>query len=157
MLSYQIISIGSSGLGISVPAIACFSLYHLVVTGVKVYCLYSKLSSNAIEKASKNSKIVEAIGLPIVRGPWYDADLAVGHRRKSVSCTFPVSGPHGSAIFHLKAIRAGGLLIIFLAFIILHLKLAQYFFVCIFLKLPTNCFVCEQDLKIGYVKLWISC
>jgi hypothetical protein len=84
-------------------------VYQLVFTGTKIYFLYSKWFSKAIEKASENSKIIEAIGLPIVRGPWYDASLAVGHRRRSVSCTFPVSGPHGSAIFQLKAIRVGGL------------------------------------------------
>ncbi|CAL9183544.1 unnamed protein product, partial [Musa hybrid cultivar] len=62
----------------------------------------------AIEKASQNQQIVESLGLPIVRGPWYDASLAVGHKRHSVSCTFPVSGPQGSGIFQLKAIRQGG-------------------------------------------------
>ncbi|KAF3335804.1 hypothetical protein FCM35_KLT20311 [Carex littledalei] len=77
------------------------------LTSVNDLAIFHGCSSNAIEKASKNSKIVEAIGLPIVRGAWYDASLAVGHRRKSVSCTFPVSGPHGSAILQLKAIRAG--------------------------------------------------
>lgn len=64
--------------------------------------------SKAIEKATENQEVVEAIGVPIVRGPWYDASLAVGHRRGSVSCTFPVSGPQGSGIFQFKAIRNGG-------------------------------------------------
>lgn len=64
--------------------------------------------SKAIEKASRNQQIVESLGLPIVRGPWYDASLAVGYRRHSVSSTFPVSGPHGTGIFQLKAIRQGG-------------------------------------------------
>ncbi|XP_008800568.2 uncharacterized protein LOC103714897 isoform X1 [Phoenix dactylifera] len=68
---------------------------------------FGDLESKAIEEASQNQKIIETIGVPIVRGPWYDASLAVGHRRRSVSCTFPVSGPQGSGIFQLKAIRHG--------------------------------------------------
>ncbi|XP_062193195.1 uncharacterized protein LOC133896613 [Phragmites australis] len=61
----------------------------------------------AIGKATDNPEVVEAIGVPIVRGPWYDASLAGGHRRRSVSCTFPVSGPHGSGFLQIKAIRNG--------------------------------------------------
>lgn len=63
--------------------------------------------SKALEKASKNKAIIEAIGEPIVRGPWYNASLGVAHQRHSVSCTFPVSGPQGSGIFQLKAVRNG--------------------------------------------------
>lgn len=65
--------------------------------------------SKAIERASKNQAIIEAIGEPIERGPWYNASLAVAHKRQSVSCTFPVSGPQGTGIFQLKAVRNGGL------------------------------------------------
>ncbi|KAK4385416.1 hypothetical protein Sango_2665600 [Sesamum angolense] len=69
--------------------------------------IYHSCSSKALEKASKNQAIIEAIGEPIVRGPWYNASLAVAHKRHSVSCTFPVSGPQGSGIFQLKAVRNG--------------------------------------------------
>ncbi|XP_038975514.1 uncharacterized protein LOC103717947 [Phoenix dactylifera] len=69
--------------------------------------IFHGCTSKAIEKASQNQKIVEALGEPIVRGPWYDATLAVGHRRHTVSCTFPVSGPQGTGIFQLKAVRSG--------------------------------------------------
>ncbi|WOK94913.1 hypothetical protein Cni_G03618 [Canna indica] len=69
--------------------------------------IFHGCSSKAIEEASQNQQIVESLGLPIVRGPWYDASLAIGHRRHSVSCTFPVSGPQGSGIFMLKALRQG--------------------------------------------------
>lgn len=62
-----------------------------------------------MEKASKSQVIIDAIGEPIVRGPWYNASLAVAHRRHSVSCTFPVSGPLGTGIFQLKAVCNGGL------------------------------------------------
>jgi hypothetical protein len=65
--------------------------------------------SKALEKASKNKALIDAIGEPIVRGPWYNASLAVAHKRHSVSCTFPVSGPQGSGVFQLKAVRNGGL------------------------------------------------
>lgn len=61
-----------------------------------------------MEKASKNQMVIDAIGEPIVRGPWYNASLAVAHKRHSVSCTFPVSGPQGTGIFQLKAVRNGG-------------------------------------------------
>ncbi|GJT53173.1 hypothetical protein Tco_0988227 [Tanacetum coccineum] len=47
--------------------------------------------------------VAYAIGEPIARGPWYNASLAVTHKRHSVSCTFPVSGPQGSGIFQLRA------------------------------------------------------
>lgn len=64
--------------------------------------------SKAMEKASKSQAIIDAIGEPIERGPWYNASLAVAHKRHSVSCTFPVSGPQGIGILQLKAIRNGG-------------------------------------------------
>lgn len=67
--------------------------------------IYHGCSSKAMEKASNNEKIINALGEPIVRGPWYNASLAVSHQRQSVSCTFPVSGPQGSGIFQLKAVR----------------------------------------------------
>lgn len=56
-----------------------------------------------------NSKaMIEAIGEPIEKGPWYNASLAVSHQRHSVSCSFPVIGPQGTGILHLKAVRNGG-------------------------------------------------
>ncbi|KAL7198501.1 hypothetical protein ACSBR2_020900 [Camellia fascicularis] len=69
--------------------------------------IYHGCSSKAMERASKNQAIIDAIGEPIVRGPWYNASLAVAHKRHSVSCSFPVSGPQGSGIFQLKAVRNG--------------------------------------------------
>ncbi|KAI3470739.1 hypothetical protein Pfo_027402 [Paulownia fortunei] len=69
--------------------------------------IYHGCSSKAMEKASKNLAIIEAIGEPIVRGPWYNASLAVAHKRQSVSCSFPVSGPQGTGMFQLKAVRSG--------------------------------------------------
>ncbi|KAF3961927.1 hypothetical protein ACB098_12G143600 [Castanea mollissima] len=69
--------------------------------------IYNSCSSKALEKASKNKALLDAIGEPIVKGPWYNASLAVAHKRKSVSCTFPVSGPQGSGVFQLKAVRNG--------------------------------------------------
>ncbi|KAF2307141.1 hypothetical protein GH714_025069 [Hevea brasiliensis] len=68
-----------------------------------------KEASKAMEKASKNQAIKDAIGEPIAKGPWYNASLAVAHKRHSVSCTFPVSGPRGNGVFQLKAVRNGGL------------------------------------------------
>ncbi|KAI3434203.1 uncharacterized protein J3R85_006655 [Psidium guajava] len=69
--------------------------------------IYHDCSSKAVDKASKNKAIIDALGEPIKKGPWYNASLAVAHQRHSVSCTFPVSGPKGSAIFQLKAVRNG--------------------------------------------------
>ncbi|KAI3760212.1 hypothetical protein L1987_50603 [Smallanthus sonchifolius] len=69
--------------------------------------IYQSCSSKAMEKASKNQAVINAIGEPISRGPWYNASLAVTHKRHSVSCTFPVSGPHGTGIFQLRAVRSG--------------------------------------------------
>lgn len=69
--------------------------------------IYYGCSSKAIERASKNKAVIDAIGEPIVRGPWYNASLAVAHRRHSVSCTFPVSGPQGTGTVQFKAVRTG--------------------------------------------------
>ncbi|GFP87740.1 hypothetical protein PHJA_000917700 [Phtheirospermum japonicum] len=60
-----------------------------------------------MEKACKNQAIIEAIGEPIVKGPWYNASLAVNHKRRSVSCSFPASGPQGTGMFQLKAVHSG--------------------------------------------------
>ncbi|XVF72081.1 hypothetical protein PTKIN_Ptkin12aG0092900 [Pterospermum kingtungense] len=69
--------------------------------------IYYGCSSKAIEKAVKNQAIIDAIGEPIKKGPWYNASLAVAHKRHSVSCTFPVYGPQGSGVIQLKAVCNG--------------------------------------------------
>lgn len=56
-----------------------------------------------------NKAMIEAMGEPIEKGPWYNASLAVSQQRHSVSCSFPVIGPQGTGILHLKAVRNGGL------------------------------------------------
>lgn len=56
----------------------------------------------------RNKAMIEAIGEPIEKGPWYNASLAVSQQRHSVSCSFPVVGPQGTGILHLKAVRHGG-------------------------------------------------
>ncbi|KAL8092943.1 uncharacterized protein LOC141690356 [Apium graveolens] len=67
--------------------------------------IFHACSSKALEKASTNEAVITAIGEPVVRGPWYNASLAVTHKRHSVSCTFPVSGPQGTGVFQLRAVR----------------------------------------------------
>ncbi|KAL6601495.1 hypothetical protein ACP70R_044715 [Stipagrostis hirtigluma subsp. patula] len=79
----------------------------LVLSAVNDLAIFHGCTTKAIEKATDNPKVVEAIGVPILRGPWYESSLDVGHRRRSVSCTFPVSGPQGSGHFQIKAIRNG--------------------------------------------------
>ncbi|XP_044502729.1 uncharacterized protein LOC123223573 isoform X1 [Mangifera indica] len=69
--------------------------------------IYHSCSSKAMEKAGENQAIINAIGEPIKKGPWYNASLAVTQKRQSVSCTFPVSGPLGDGVFRLKAVRNG--------------------------------------------------
>ena len=54
-----------------------------------------------------SSKLVQ--GARTSSPPAVAPTLAVAHKRKSVSCTFPVSGPLGSGVFQLKAVRNGGL------------------------------------------------
>ncbi|KAL0702971.1 hypothetical protein Bca4012_059093 [Brassica carinata] len=66
------------------------------------------LFSKAMEKVMRNKAMIEAIGEPIEKGPWYNASLAVSQQRHSVSCSFPVIGPQGTGILHLKAVRNGG-------------------------------------------------
>uniref|UniRef100_A0A2P2JCS9 Uncharacterized protein LOC105125640 n=1 Tax=Rhizophora mucronata TaxID=61149 RepID=A0A2P2JCS9_RHIMU len=69
--------------------------------------IYHGCSSKAMEKASNNQEIKDAIGEPVVKGPWYSASLAVAHKRHSLSCSFPVSGPHGDGVLQFKAVRNG--------------------------------------------------
>ncbi|XP_031402760.1 uncharacterized protein LOC116212337 isoform X2 [Punica granatum] len=69
--------------------------------------IYRACSSKAMEKASQNQGLRDALGEPIEKGPWYNATLAVAHKRHSASCTFPVSGPQGNGILQLKAVRNG--------------------------------------------------
>ena len=70
----------------------CWILFPLSTRGIAMaHFLWCPCCSQAIEKA--NQQIVNAIGKPIVRGPWYSASIAVNHVKHSVSCTFPVSGP----------------------------------------------------------------
>lgn len=64
-----------------------------------------------MEKVMTSKAMIEAIGEPIEKGPWYSASLAVSHQRHSVSCSFPVIGPQGTGILHLKAVRNGGKLL----------------------------------------------
>ncbi|GAB2211508.1 hypothetical protein Drorol1_Dr00024823 [Drosera rotundifolia] len=69
--------------------------------------IYHGCSSKAMDTASNHKAMVDAIGEPITKGAWYNASLAVAHQRKSVSCSFPVSGPRGEGMLRLKAIRNG--------------------------------------------------
>uniref|UniRef100_M4F5W2 Mitochondrial import inner membrane translocase subunit Tim21 n=1 Tax=Brassica campestris TaxID=3711 RepID=M4F5W2_BRACM len=69
--------------------------------------IYRGCSSKAMEKVMRNKAMIEAIGEPIEKGPWYNASLAVSQQRHSVSCSFPVVGPQGTGILHLKAVRNG--------------------------------------------------
>ncbi|XP_010415847.1 PREDICTED: uncharacterized protein LOC104701788 isoform X3 [Camelina sativa] len=69
--------------------------------------IYHGCSSKAMEKVINSKAMIEAIGEPIEKGPWYSASLAVSHQRHSVSCSFPVIGPQGTGILHLKAVRNG--------------------------------------------------
>lgn len=67
--------------------------------------IYYNCSSKAMEKASKHQAIIDALGEPIKKGAWYNASLALAHKRHSVSCSFPVSGPQGTGVLQLKAVR----------------------------------------------------
>ncbi|XP_057438496.1 uncharacterized protein LOC130730489 isoform X2 [Lotus japonicus] len=69
--------------------------------------IHCEICSKAMEKVSKNQAVIDAIGEPIVKGSWYNASLAVAHKRHSVSCSFPVSGPQGTGLLQLKAVRNG--------------------------------------------------
>ncbi|KAE8767353.1 hypothetical protein D1007_61353 [Hordeum vulgare] len=92
----RVVTIGALSLagGVALSAINDLAIFHGCTT-------------KALDKATDNPEVVQAIGLPIARGPWYDASVVLGHRRRSVSCTFPVTGPRGSGVFHIEAIRNG--------------------------------------------------
>ncbi|XP_047333672.1 uncharacterized protein LOC124937451 [Impatiens glandulifera] len=79
----------------------------VALSAINDLVIYYGCSSIAMEKATHNKAVIDAIGEPIVRGPWYNASLAVAHKRHSVSCTFPVSGPQGTGVLQLKAVRNG--------------------------------------------------
>ncbi|KAL6534627.1 hypothetical protein OROGR_013302 [Orobanche gracilis] len=94
----------SLGLKIVSGALICLT-GGVALSALDDLLIYYGCTSKAMESASKNQAIIEAIGEPIVRGPWYNASLAVNHKRQSLSCSFPASGPHGSGMFQLKAVR----------------------------------------------------
>ncbi|RCV32605.1 hypothetical protein SETIT_7G016500v2 [Setaria italica] len=100
-----------SGPGAWARRVAALSLLGLTgavaASAVSDLSIFLSCSSQAIEKATQNQQIVNAIGKPIVRGPWYSASIAVNHARHSVSCTFPVSAPQGSGLLKFKAVRLG--------------------------------------------------
>ncbi|CAN6275131.1 unnamed protein product [Urochloa humidicola] len=100
-----------SGPGAWARRAAALSLLGLTgavaASAVSDLSVFLSCSSQAIEKATQNQQIVNAIGKPIVRGPWYSASIAVNHARHSVSCTFPVSAPQGSGLLKFKAVRLG--------------------------------------------------
>ncbi|WVZ83677.1 hypothetical protein U9M48_030802, partial [Paspalum notatum var. saurae] len=79
----------------------------VAASAVSDLSVFLSCSSQAIEKATQNQQIVNAIGKPIVRGPWYSASIGVNRARHSVSCTFPVSGPQGNGLLKFKAVRLG--------------------------------------------------
>ncbi|PKA58776.1 hypothetical protein AXF42_Ash000869 [Apostasia shenzhenica] len=91
----------------AIPIVLLSVTGGFALSAVNDIAIFHDCSRKAIEKASENQKIIEALGTPIVRGSWYDASLAVGCRRNWVSCTFPVYGPQGSGIVQLKAVRHG--------------------------------------------------
>ncbi|CAI7807363.1 unnamed protein product [Closterium sp. NIES-54] len=70
--------------------------------------LFYRCSSEALEVAGRNEQLKAAIGSPITRGPWYSATIGTSHGGRAASATFPVEGPQGSALFHLRAIRTHG-------------------------------------------------
>ncbi|KAL5216353.1 hypothetical protein ABZP36_007754 [Zizania latifolia] len=100
-----------SGVGEWVRRAGALSLLGLTgavaASAVSDLSVFLSCSSQAIEKASQNQQIVNAIGMPIVRGPWYSASIAVNHTRHSVSCTFPVSAPQGNGLLKFKAVHLG--------------------------------------------------
>ncbi|XP_057549333.1 uncharacterized protein LOC130827593 [Amaranthus tricolor] len=79
----------------------------VALSAIDDLAIYHGCSSKVMEQASKNQEVIRAIGEPIVKGPWYNASLALAHKRNSVSCTFPVSGPHGNGVLRVKAVRSG--------------------------------------------------
>ncbi|XP_042518010.1 uncharacterized protein LOC122091868 isoform X3 [Macadamia integrifolia] len=96
--------------GVALSALDDLAIYHgcsrvtryqISLHGIKA------VMDLAMEKASQSQAIKDALGEPIVKGPWYNASLAVAHKRHSVSCTFPVSGPQGTGVFQLRAVRHG--------------------------------------------------
>ncbi|CAA6655408.1 unnamed protein product [Spirodela intermedia] len=101
---------GSSGvkktaLGRRVVHVVLLSLTGgFALSALNDLAIFHGCSRKAIEKASQNQEFTDALGEPIVRGPWHAASLAVGRRRETVSCKFPVSGSKGNAILKIKAV-----------------------------------------------------
>ncbi|KAI4984913.1 hypothetical protein ZWY2020_017543 [Hordeum vulgare] len=62
----------------------------------------------AMEKATQNKQGASAMGEPITRGPWYSTSIVINREKRSVSCTFPVSGPEGDGLLKFKVVRLGG-------------------------------------------------
>ncbi|CAM0953274.1 unnamed protein product [Alopecurus aequalis] len=109
-LLYRSYSAGDSGRKKKrVVAIVVISVAGgVALSGINDLAIFHGCTRKAIETATGNREVVGAIGVPILRGPWYDASVVLGHRRRSVSCTFPVTGPQGSGLFQIEAVRNGG-------------------------------------------------
>uniref|UniRef100_A0A8I6XLF8 Uncharacterized protein n=1 Tax=Hordeum vulgare subsp. vulgare TaxID=112509 RepID=A0A8I6XLF8_HORVV len=89
---------------------AALSLLGLtgVVAASADLSVFLSCSSQAMEKATQNKLVAGATSEPIARGPWYSAFIIVNHAKRSVSCTFPVSGPQGDGLLKFKVVRLGG-------------------------------------------------
>ncbi|XP_044947746.1 BEN domain-containing protein 4-like [Hordeum vulgare subsp. vulgare] len=70
--------------------------------------VFLSCSSQAMEKATQNKQGASAMGEPITRGPWYSTSIVINRAKRSVSCTFPVSGPEGDGLLKFKVVRLGG-------------------------------------------------
>ncbi|XP_078427683.1 cytochrome oxidase complex assembly protein [Wolffia australiana] len=101
-------SVGKNQFGRRVVHVLLLSLTGgFALSALNDLAIFHGCSRKAIEMACQNQEFIGALGEPVARGPWYAATLAVGHRRETVSCKFPVHGPKGSAILKIKAIRIG--------------------------------------------------
>ncbi|KAL3690079.1 hypothetical protein R1sor_016388 [Riccia sorocarpa] len=88
----------------------CGAMGWAVASAAEDVYIYNQCSSKAVQKASQDARLKEAIGDEIKLGQWhwYQASLAVAHEGTSASCSFPVYGTEGVANIRLKAVRLQG-------------------------------------------------
>lgn len=91
----------------------CSEMDSTVLCSTVVYrtapcCAALRCDRVALAAASQREEFTSLVGTPVALGPWYNTTLGVSHGGRSVSATFPVTGPNGSAMVHARALRMRG-------------------------------------------------
>lgn len=92
-----------------VVALICFVAFPLlIVTFVFSLMKSSDAYKEAVEMASANTAVIEALGTPIKEGFFVTGNIHTGNKNGNADLSIPISGPQGKARINLVATKAGG-------------------------------------------------